>query len=161
MGCKEWGPEGGTQQLVLRHPLPAGGQGTGSLLSPPPAFHSLTPLPSPFSPSIESLPLAIEKGWLGPGSLQSANCQGGRSRELELHAATRAAKRKASRNSVTASPGNPRQPWRPEQPKRTPLRLQLLRGLRAVAAEPRYSNRSLRGASRSLFSFLPTTSFLL
>ena len=97
MGCKEWEPEGGTQQLVLRHPLPAGGQGTGSLRPPPPAFHSLTPLPSPFSPSIESLPLAVEKGWRGPGSLQSANR---RSRELELHAATRAAKQKASGNSA-------------------------------------------------------------
>ena len=45
------------------------------------------------------------------------------------------------------------QSGRPNQPKRKTLRLQLLRGLRAVAAEPRYSNRSLRGASRSFFFF--------
>lgn len=40
VGCREWGPEGGTQQLVLHHPLPAGGPGTGSLPSPrPPLAH--------------------------------------------------------------------------------------------------------------------------
>lgn len=78
VGCKEWGSEGGTQQLVLRHPLPAGGQGTGSLLSPrPPSTRSppfLPPSPRLLSPSPS--PLKRAGSALAPSSRRTVRAGG-------------------------------------------------------------------------------------
>lgn len=52
MGCWEWGPEGGTRQLVLRHPLPAGGWALVHFFLPTPSTR--TPPFLPPSPPLSS-----------------------------------------------------------------------------------------------------------
>lgn len=115
MRCREWGPEGGTQQLVLRHPFPAGGPDTGSLLSPrlplvhPPSFPLspplLSPSPSPFKRAGSAL-APCSRRTVGAGGAVSRSCTQLLARQSGRQAKQSAQSGRASGDTgSTGSPG--------------------------------------------------------
>lgn len=164
VGCKEWGPEGGTQAVGAAPSPPHRQPGQHWFTSlPHSSFHSLTPLPSPLHPpplsSPSPSPFKRAGSALAPCSRRTVRAGGAVSKSYTQRPARQSGRQGEQSGSGSGEPGDKAQAAQaaraaPHSLTKPACTTPAAPRTASCGGRTRYSNRSLRGAGGSLFSLL-------